>query len=302
MISTATREWVRSSTPWWAKCALKLALVPLPVGYGALRALSLARHGGMMRPSFAYETFRLHFDSAGFRRKSGGFTVLELGPGDSVSAAVIAKGLGGRSSCHVDVGRFATGDVAVYRAMGEFLRMKGLSPPDLSAARSLDDVLASCSARYETGGLRSLRALPDASFDFVFSNGVLQSIRRDELLETVTQVRRVLHPQGVSVHSVDLRDTMGQSLHHLRFPEAVWESRWFRSAGFYTNRLRLSEMTDVFHSAGFESEPSEVNRWDRLPLPRNSLARPYRGLPDEDMLTATARVILRPAAHRPPET
>jgi SAM-dependent methyltransferase len=295
MISTATRERIRSSTPWWAKCALKLALVPLPVGYDALRALSLARHGGMMRPAFAYEAFRRHFDSADFRHKSGGFTVLELGPGDSLAAAVIAKALGASRTCHVDVGPFATGDVMVYKATALLLAEQGLKPPDLSAARSLGDVMAACSARYETGGLASLRALPEASFDFVFSNGVLQSVRRAEFAETMDQLRRVLHPGGVSVHSIDLRDTMGQSLHHLRFPEGVWESRWFRSAGFYTNRLRYSELMDSFRRAGFEPEPSEVNRWDRLPLPRNSLARRYRGLPDDDLLIATARVVLRPA-------
>ena len=295
MLSTPSRERIRSSTPWWAKCALKLALVPLPVGYGVLRALSLARHGGMTRPAFAYDTFRQHFDDADFHRKSGGFTMLELGPGDSLSMALVARAHGAASTCHVDVGPFATGDPAVYQRMAAFLADRGMTAPDVSAVRSLGDVQAACSARYEISGLASLRALPDASFDFILSNGVLQSVSRHELPETMRELRRLLHPEGVSVHSIDLRDTMGQSLNHLRFPQRVWDSGWFRKAGFHTNRLRFSEMMEVCRQAGFEAEASEVNRWERLPLPREALATPYRHRPDDDLLIATVRVVLRPA-------
>jgi SAM-dependent methyltransferase len=247
----------------------------------------------MMRPPFAYDAFRRHFDSADFHRKRGGFAMLELGPGDSLAAAVVARAHGASRTCHVDVGPFATRDLAVYRAAADYLAERGLSPPDLSAARSLEDVLAACDARYETRGLESLRALPDASFDFVFSNGVLQSVRREEFVDTMAEVRRVLHPQGVSVHSVDLRDTMGQSLHHLRFRESVWESRWFRSAGFYTNRLRFGAIIELCQGVGLEATPSEVNRWDHLPVPRKALAPAYRDLPEDELLTATVRVILR---------
>ena len=294
MLSTATRERIRSSVPWWAKCALKLALVPVPVGYAVLRALSLARHGGMTRPAFAYDVFRRHFDDADFRRKSGGFTMLELGPGDSLAMAVIASAHGAAATCHVDVGPFATRSVGVYRATAAFLAGRGLAPPDLSAARSLDDVAAACSARYETRGLESLRALPDASFDFVFSNSVLQCVAPAELPGLMQELRRLVHPKGVCVHSIDLRDMMGRSLNHLRFPEKVWESAYFRRAGFHTNRLRYPDWLALFGAAGFGVEAAEVNRWESLPVPRASLAEPYRDAAEDDLLVSTARVVLRP--------
>ena len=294
MLSTPARERIRSSTPWWAKCAVKLALVPVPVGYRILRALSLARHGGMTRPAFAYDIFRRHFDDADFRRKSGGFTMLELGPGDSLAMALVATAHGAASTCHVDVGHFATGDVEVYRATATFLAERGLVPPDLSAARSLADVMAACSARYETRGLDSLRALPDASFDFVFSNSVLQCVAPAELPELLKELRRLVHPQGVCVHSVDLRDMMGHSLNHLRFPERVWGSAWFRKAGFYTNRLRYPDWLALFRSAGFDAEASELNRWETLPIPRESIVQPYRDVAEADLLVATVRMVLRP--------
>ena len=294
MLSTKSRERVRSSVPWWVKFGLKLALVP--ASYDLLRAMSLAGHGGMRRPDFAHDVFRRHYDDADFHRKAGGFSVLEIGPGDALTAAVVARAYGAASTCHVDVAPFATPDVAVYQSVARFLSERCLPAPDLSVAHSLEDVLTACGGRYETGGLDSLRALPDASFDLIYSNGVLQCIPPLQLLATLKETRRLLHPRGVSVHSVDLRDMAGQSLHHLRFPERVWESALFRRAGFHTNRLRYGEWTGLFREAGFEVRESEVNRWPALPVRRESLAAPFRNLPEDELLVATFRVALFPVA------
>jgi SAM-dependent methyltransferase len=290
---TSARDRLRSAAPWWGKCALKLALAPLSVDYRALRAFSLARHGGMRRPGFAFDAFRRHFHAADFGNKPAGFTVLELGPGDALSTAVVARAHGAASTWLVDVRPFATTDVAVYRRVARFVAEQGLTPPDLSTSRTLADVLASCSAHYETGGLASLRALPDASFDFIFSNSVLQCVPPAELPPTMDELRRLLRPPGACVHSIDLRDMMGQSLNHLRFPERVWDSAWFRRAGFYTNRLRFPDWMELFRRAGFEAEASEVNRWTNLPVARESLAYPYQDMTDESLLIATVRVVLR---------
>jgi hypothetical protein len=179
--------------------------------------------------------------------------------------------------------------------MAEFLRGKGLDAPDLSSAKTLDDVLVACNGRYETGGLNSLRGLPDAGFDFIFSNGALQAIWRSEMSETLREMRRVVHPAGAAIHSVDLRDMMGMSLNHLRFNEKVWESSWFRKAGFYTNRLRSSELMRMTRDAGFEPQLDEVNRWPALPVPRGRLDTTFQSMPDEELLIATIRIIMRPA-------
>lgn len=294
----ATRDKLRRSIPWWAKGALKLTLGKLPVGYPVLRSLSLARHGGMQRPDFAFDTFMRHFDSAQFRCKDGGFTMLELGPGDSLFCAVIAKTSGAASASFVDVGPFANTDVELYRTMAAYLAGRGLTPPDLSSARAIEDVLCACNAEYRTQGLKSLRELPDASVDFIFSNVVLQSVRRSEVLDTLRELRRIVHPNGATVHSIDLRDMVGQSLNHLRFSQKVWESGLFRGAGFYTNRLLLVELVALARQAGFETELSEVNRWPALPVKKQRLAVPYRDMADEDLLPATVRINLMPVPFR----
>src|SRR5260221_10704475 len=55
----------------------------------------------------------------------------EIGPGDSLFMALIARAHGATASYHVDVGPFANRDVSLYRRMAQYLRERGDSVPDL---------------------------------------------------------------------------------------------------------------------------------------------------------------------------
>ena len=299
MTADHARDRIRAVMPWWAKGALKLSLSRIPISYHVRRRLMLAHHGAMTQPAYAHDVFRRHFDAAAFHRKdSGGFTAMELGPGDSLFSAVVAKAHGASATSLVDVGRFASDDVELYRKMAAYLCDRGLpAAPDLRSARTMDDVAAACGLTYATDGLAALRRLPDASIDFTYSNAVLQAVRRDEFLPTLKQLRRLTHPAGCNVHSIDLRDMMALSLNHLRFSPGMWESNLIRQSGFYTNRLRLAEIIQNCDEAGFTSEISELNQWPALPVNRRRLARPYRDMPDEELRTKTIRIVLRPRAN-----
>jgi hypothetical protein len=87
---------------------------------------------------------------------------------------------------------------------------------------------------------------------------------------------------------------MGLSLHHLRFSERVWESAPVRRSGFYSNRLRLSELIEMGRRCGMRTEVDELNAWRRLPVPRCALAHPYRCMPEDELRVATVRLILHP--------
>lgn len=265
----------------------------LPVDYGAWRSLALIRFGGMEQPGWAYEVVQRHMRAAQFVPRPG-FSVLELGPGDSLFTALIARAQGASAIHLVDVGAFANPDLSLYRSMNELLAEKGIPALDWQDFGSIDDLLAACSARYDTRGLESLREIPDRSVDFLFSNAVLQHVPRDQFADTLRELRRILRDGGCCSHSVDLRDMMGQALNHLRFSETIWESNWVRRCGFYSNRLRYSEMIEEFRSAGFAVEPNEINRWESLPTPRSRLAPGYRDLSEDELRIATFNVVLRP--------
>lgn len=137
-------------------------------------------------------------------------------------------------------------------------------------------------------------AIPDASVDFIWSQAVLEHIRRAEFPEFMAETRRVLKPEGVCSHRIDLKDHLGGSLHNLRFFEAVWESRFMSDSGFYTNRLRYGELLDIFRAAGFAVHVTDRREWNAPPIRRDKLAEPFRGLSEDDLSVSEFGVVLRP--------
>ena len=170
-----------SRLPWWVKLYAKLVLSRLPVPYNLWRKLKLFRHGEMNDPSRAIRTFEHYYrrarDHVGI---ASGFTVLELGPGDSVLSGLIARSMGASQAWLVDAGAFADTDVtACHRAL-ELLKQAGHIDLGLSDATSVSEVLRRANVTYLTRGTASLSDIPDASIDFFWSQVVLEHVPLDE--------------------------------------------------------------------------------------------------------------------------
>jgi hypothetical protein len=179
--------------------------------------------------------------------------------------------------------------------MAAYLLEMGLPVLEMADLTSLDELLAGCAAQYMTSGLSSLRTIPDQWVDFVWSQAVLEHIKRAEFLDTMRELRRVIRNDGVCSHRVDLKDHLGDALNHLRFSERLWESDFMASSGFYTNRIRYSEMLRLFQQSGFDVKVVNVDRWDGLPTPRARLAAGFRQLPEDELCVSGFDVVLRPA-------
>jgi SAM-dependent methyltransferase len=249
----------------------------------------------MLDPSYAHEVFATHFERTTFARRDEGFVALELGPGDSLFSSLIAHAYGGSASYLVDVGHFAVDDLDHYRAMADYLEGKGLRVADMTSIGSLEELLAACATHYETQGLSSLRGIPDESVDFVWSQAVLEHVRQAEFFDIMKELRRVVRADGVSSHTIDLRDHLGDALNNLRFSESLWESNFMATSGFYTNRIRFSEMLSIFRRSGWDVEVALVNRWAKVPTPKRKLSKDFRHLPDEELRVSTFDAILHPA-------
>lgn len=65
-------------------------------------------------------------------------------------------------------------------------------------------------------------------------------------------------------------------------------------SGFYTNRIRFSEMLARFEEAGFCCEVVHVNRWDTIPTSPAKMAEEFRILPESELLVRSFVVRLRP--------
>jgi SAM-dependent methyltransferase len=279
---------------WRTKIAAKIMLSRLPLQYKFWRKLNLFRHGFMDEPSYAYGTFITHFDRARFQRKRDKFVALELGPGDSLFSALICRAFGASRTYLIDTDRFARNDVVPYRQMLAYLREKNLELPNLSGAACLEDFLNTCGATYSARGLDSLREIPDASIDFIWSQAVLEHVKLSDFRETMLQLRRILRSDGVCSHQVDLADHLGGALNNLRFSRRLWESRFMSSSGFYTNRIRYRQMIGIFEECGFSAHVVKVERWNRVPTPRSWMSKEFRYLDDDELCVKGFDALLIP--------
>lgn len=282
--------------PWWAKIVAKVVLSRLPFGYGIWQRLGLFRHGYMDQPGYLTGVFDTHVARTGFGGNLAGKTILELGPGDSVGTALVATSHGAKAIL-LDTGAFAATDVEVYKKLASELSSIGLNPPDISQARTVSDVLIACDARYITTGLAGLYSIESGSVDLIFSQAVLEHVPKSEFLATMKECRRIISPDGMASHRIDLKDHLGGGLNNLRFSDRLWESDFFSKSGFYTNRIRFEQMLEVIIHAGFDVDLLKVDRWDRLPLVRSKMHSQFAALKEDELRVKGFDVILRPIDH-----
>jgi SAM-dependent methyltransferase len=279
--------------PWWAKIILKLVLARLPVPHAWWRKIGVFRHGclaedverrgaDVLRHVARYRTLC----AAPLRR------VVEIGPGDSIASALWTGALGAEETWLIDVGQFAVDDPAHYRAAIECIAHHGLEPPVLAAPGGIGAVLSATGAVYRTDGLAAFAALANGSVDFVFSQAVLEHLPLDQFDRFLGESFRVLRPGSVASHVIDLEDHLGGALNHLRFSRTLWEWSAISRSGFYTNRLRASEICRIAVEAGFIVSVAQLVRWSALPTPRSALNREFQAFPDEELAIAGLWLVL----------
>jgi SAM-dependent methyltransferase len=273
----------RSRFPWRLKIAAKIILSRAPVGHRLLKRVGVFHVGGMERPKYAVGVFQRHFKNAVFARKDLPFVVLELGPGFSAFSAVIARTVGASASYLVDSSPLATDDIQPYRELETYLRENGFNPPSLENCKTTDEILTACGGAYLTQGVDSLKTIPTASVDFVFSHAVLEHVRRKDFVPLLAELRRIQRPDGVGSHTVSLADILGGNLNDLRFSQKTWESDLMANSGFYTNRIRYAEYQTLFREAGFVPQIYRTAQWDTLPTPREKMSPEFAALPDSDL-------------------
>ena len=281
---------VSQHIPWWAKISAKIALSKAPISYELWRSIGIFRHGKMIEASYSRRVFESHMATLAAHACVAPTSLLELGPGDSVSTAIWAQSHGVSSTALVDAGRFATSDVSAYK---NALEMAGLAAESVASAATINEMLSALGAQYLCDGITSLRSLPSESVDAMFSNAVLEHVRRSEFIETIKELFRIQRPGGISSHQIDLRDHLGGALNSLRISHQRWESPLFSQSGFYTNRLRCSEIRSIFTDAGWEILECTERRWPNLATPRSALHSDFQHFTDDDLLISGIRLVVR---------
>jgi SAM-dependent methyltransferase len=286
---------MKAFIPWYVRIAAKMALAWLPIPYSVWKKIGIYSHGEMQDPDYVFNVFNYHLAGSGSSGRSG-LVGLEMGPGDSAASAVIAKAVGFSAFHLVDAGDYANRNVEIYKEVSRACSREGLAPPDIERANSFDDILTACNATYSTNGLQSYRDIPTSSVDFIFSQAVLEHVRRYEFAQIAEEMLRILKPDGVASHQVDLQDHLGGVLNNMRISSRLWETELMARSGFYTNRIRFTEMCRIFEHAGFLVDVLSVVRWDAVPISIENLAPEFRHHSQDDLLVSSFHVLLRPRA------
>lgn len=276
-------ERIKKGVPWWGKIVGKILISRLPLrnDYCFWKKLGLFVNGPMDNPEYAIRVFEKHHSHCNEIQ----FSCLELGCGDSLSSALIAKKHGAKRTYLVDVGDYADQNITTYNRLALAL--------DVDATfESMDSYLDFCHASYLTGGLASLKTIPDHSVDFIFSQAVLEHIRKKEFALTIAELKRILRAGGRMSHSIDLKDHLGGKLNNLRFSETWWERDWVAGSGFYTNRLRYSEMMKLFQDEGLECLHISLEQFDKIPTSRSRMNEAFRKFTDDDLIISGIHVVM----------
>src|SRR5258708_20136338 len=115
----------------------------------------------------------------------------------------------------------------------------------------MDGVGEVCGAVSLIDGLGSLRKIPSASVDFLWSNAVLPYVRRNQFVLTLQELRRIQRHGGVASHAIPIKDIIGGKLNELRFGAGLWGSPLIAKSPFFTHHLRYLELLRLPRAAGF---------------------------------------------------
>ena len=275
---------------WALKIIIKIFLKRLPFDYFFWKKLGIFKHGKMEDINYSQKIFFPHMKAMRSINLCKNPTIIELGPGDSISSAILAKVYNPRKIYLIDIGSFARKDIYFYK---NFIRKLlknnidvGIDPDQIN---TFDDLKSLCKAEYLTEGLTSFHKIKTSSVDYIFSHSVMEHIRLKDLEKLISEMYRVLKSKkGVMSHNINYKDHLENSLNNLRFPRNIWESEFFANSGFYTNRVPAVEMHKHFKKCGFELFNERFGRWPSMPISRKLITREFRRFSDSQLMNITS--------------
>jgi len=286
-------EKLKKNIPWWLKIILKIVLSRLPINYQKWSSLNLFKHGYPENKFLYVEKFTKHYNLAFPDNKPNKFVCLELGPGDSIATGIIANAFGATKTYLIDVGNFAIQDINYYKEFSKELIENDIQTPDISSINSFEELLSRFNIIYLKRGLQSFAQIADSSVDMIFSHSAIEHVRLKELPDIVAEMSRVIFSDGVMSHNIDLMDHLDYSLNNLRFSEKIWESDFFAKSGFYTNRLRYSQIIKYFENNDFVITYQDNGKWLDYPIDLKKINNEFAHLSGEDLLIRTMHIVGR---------
>lgn len=279
--------------PWYIKIVIKLVLSRLPFSYSFWQKIGLFRHGHMDKIEYTLKVFHRHLKFSNIKTSDlKGKLLIEIGPGDSIVSAMIASSFEAKMIL-IDVGHFVKEDVQFYINVASELINLGYNVPDISHCKTIYEILNKINSKYYTEGVKSFSKIKDSSVDLIFSQAVLEHVRVKDFNNLAIEIKRVLKLNALSSHAVDLKDHLSYSLNNLRFSDRIWETEFFASSGFYTNRMSISEIENVFLNLNLQTDIQNKISWNEVPISRNKMAKKFKDRAEEFLLVSEFDIVIK---------
>lgn len=138
------------------------------------------------------------------------------------------------------------------------------------------------------------------SIDIVFSRSVLEHIPLQGLEPIMTEMHRILKPDGAMVHTIDLSDHWEHSdksisrINFLKFP--AWWWRVINSPIAYQNRIRFPEYVELIKKSGFlfKEVRANVDKQALLTTNKIHISKNFRKFTREDLSILVSHVVAVP--------
>jgi SAM-dependent methyltransferase len=283
---------------WWMKVAAKIVLSRLPVDIRRFQKIGIFVNSPRSETLYRnIDQLLQRFDVFHHATGHAPRRYVEVGVGDSVDRALVARAYGVQSTWLIDSGPYATQDIDHYVAVNKEIGKRGLAPLPIDTDLSFAQVLDLTRAAYLTNGLAGLGQIPSDSIDVIVSEAVLEHLPYDEFSAFFAEFHRILAPAGMSFHGIDYHDHLGGKLNNLRFSQRWWESKFLRSSGFYTNRISPSDMMARITACGFDVEIVSKLMWPEPPIEVSRVSKDLNWS-SEDLLTCSMQIIAKPVRNR----
>lgn len=237
--------------------------------------------------------FDAYFEQLGIEQSDqaaylDGKSILEYGPGDLPGVAMLMVANGTDQVVCVD--RFPLVKMSSKNVEITQIMLERLSPLQRDRAESCFELAGHPESGFVPRRISYLVRPSGLSglaneMDVVISRAVLEHV--NDLSATFQDMYAALKPGGMAIHLVDLKSHglhRENPLDFLNWPEWLWSFMY--SAKGVPNRLRANAYRDAVAQCGFElvsMTPTLLASPDDVRDVRPDLAKPFRGLSDEDL-------------------
>ena len=124
----------------------------------------------------------------------------------------------------------------------------------LMNCHTLPELLKTARIEYLAPGDAADTKLPPQSVDVVYSNSVLEHVPAEVIRRIFREAKRILKPDGVTVHSVACNDHYAHFdrnitfINYLQYGEGEWD--WWNTKFLYQNRLRPQDFLRLVQESG----------------------------------------------------